>query len=439
MKTKNRITNLSLARRIWISIALVSLIPLIVLLYYLFGYQISFFAATTLLLVVILGWRVVFEVFSSIIRLYTQSKTALEDIGEQAPEISDEVQSLETVINVLSDKVKSGFEELKDFTQKTEELNREVTKKVLVLSAILQANDLFSKDAPAEEIIKFLSEHLKKILETNVCFCSLKDDAQSKLKPISFLGVEIPIIDSFIENRNSDLPQRMKLSVVDSSNKPKPYLGWAKELGLVNMALVPVVAKGIVVGIVGVGNNQDEYNFSKDEIDVLNLFSQNVTLIWEHRRLSSKIEDLEVLDDLTDLYNEKVIIRRLDEEIRRSSIYQRPCGFISVSLLDPDKYQKEFGLIESEKILKKIAHGFKRSLRPIDIAGRIGPQTLGAIIIESNKRHSQEAAKKAEAALKVITQGKVKLSFSVAASPLDGTTAKELIKFTKLKKNKQDN
>lgn len=436
MKRRAMITNLSLARRIWIAVALISLIPVIILVYYIFGYYISLWATGVLALVVLLGWRVIFEVFSSIIRLYTQSKSALRDIGEEAPEISDEVQSLETVINVLSDKVKTGFEELQDFTKKTEELNREVTKKVLILSAILQANDLFSKEAPAEEIIRFLSEHLKKLLETNVCFCILREETNGRLKAISFSGVDSETIEAFIAKRNSDLPQRMDLVTIDANNRSKLYQAWTNELELINLAVTPVVSKGRVVGLVGVGNSQEGYAFNKDEIDVLNLFSQNVTLIWEHARLSSKIEELEILDHLTDLYNEKMIAKRLTEEIRRSSIYQRPCGFVAVNILGYDSYQKEAGLIAAETMLKKIGHGFKKSLRPIDIAGRIGPKTLGAVLIESNKRHSQETAKKIEADLNKITQGKLKLAFSVAESPLDGATAGELIEFVKAKASK---
>jgi len=145
---------------------------------------------------------------------------------------------------------------------------------------------------------------------------------------------------------------------------------------------------------------------------------------------------LEILDHLTDLYNEKMIIKRLEEEIKRSSTYQRPCGFVAVTLLDYDSYQKDSGLIEAESMLKKIGHGFKKALRPIDIAGRIGPKTLGAILVESNKRRSQETAKKIEADLSKITQGKLKLAFSIAESPLDGATAKELMKFVKKKSGK---
>ena len=425
------IPNLSLKRRIWIAIALVSFLPLIVFSYYFFGYYISVWATLVLLLVILLGWLVIFEVFSSIVRVYVHSKSALENIGEEAPEISDEVQSLETVINLLSDKVRTGFEELRSFTQKTEELNREVTKKVLVLSAILQANDLFSKEAPAEEIIRFLGEHLKKLLESNACFCCLREESRGSLKNIFSSGLTAETINAFVIQRNADLPQQMELVVIDANNKAKDYRPWAEELGLTNMVIVPVMAKGKAIGMVGIGNGRENYSFTKDEIDVLNLFSQNVTLIWEHARLSSQIEELEILDHLTDLYNEKMITRRLEEEISRASAYQRPCGLIAVTIKNYDDYQKEQGLIEAETLLKKMGHTFKKTLRPIDIAGRVGPKTLGAILIESNKRYCRQMANKIEASLKEITKDRVKLSFSVAESPLDGTSAKDLLNFVK--------
>jgi diguanylate cyclase (GGDEF)-like protein len=429
MKVRTSIPNLSLRRKILVSIALVSLIPLIVLIYYFYGYYISLGAALCVLIIMLLGWRVIFEVFTSVSKIYVHSKDTLKDMGERPPEIPDEVQSLEHVINLLSNKVKDGFEQLKDFTQKTEELNREVTKKVLILSVILQANDLFSKEAPEEEVINFLSTHLKDLLETKLCFCGFRNEATSELKIISCLGIDEEKMRGFLDKHNSDLPHLLKIVIVDKYNKPKNYLEWADDLALKNIAIAPVISKGHVVGLVGVGNNSEDYSFKSDDLDVLSLFSQNVTLVWEHKRLSAKIEELEILDYLTGLYNEKMIRGRLEEEIRRSIVYQRPCGFITLNLANYTAYQQEFGLIEAEKSLKKIAKAFKRALRPIDIAGRIGPSTLGAILIESNKRQCQDIIENIKRDLEKISEDKIRLAFSIAESPINGATAQELIAF----------
>ncbi|MDD3296353.1 MAG: diguanylate cyclase [Candidatus Omnitrophica bacterium] len=426
---KSSITNLSLKRRVWIAVALVSLMPLIVLAYHFYGFYISNWATLILAVVIVLGWGVIFDVFSSVVKIYTQSKNKLKDLGEEPPVIPNEVQSLEAVINLLSDKVRGGFEQLKDFTKQTEELNREVTKKVLILSAILQANDLFSREAPAEEVIKFLSNHLTKLLEGEIYFCSLRENSMGKIKTVASSGIDSAMIKKFVDLHDKDLSSLGKVVLVDKENQPKNYMEWAGLLGAKNLVACPVVSNGKAIGVVGVGNNKGDYIFSKDDLDVLNLFSQNVTLIWEHERLSSKIEELEILDYLTGLYNEKTILKRLDEEISRATLYQRPCGFIQVSIANYDDYQKEFGLIETEKMLKKMAKVFKKALRTVDISGRVSPAALGAVLIEKNKRQCQEVIGVLKKDLGQLCSPKMSLGFSIAESPVDGVNAGELVKF----------
>jgi len=333
------------------------------------------------------------------------------------------------MITLLSDKVKSGFEQLKDFTQMTEDLNKEVSRTVLILSTILQANDLFSKDAPADEVIKFIITHLKHLLNAEVCFCILKDESTEKFESIVALGISASAVQKLIEERNDELAFLKERVVVDRYNKQKGYIAWAKDLELKNISAVPIISKGGVIGIIIVGNDIEAYSFSKDDLEVLNLFSQNVTLIWEHQRLSAKIEELEIVDYLTGLYNERLVVKRLDEEIKRSTVYQRPCGFITVEIRNYDKYLEESGLIESEKLLKKIAKVFKSTLRHIDIAGRIGSNKLGAILIESNRRQSQEVIEQLKNNLHELCGDKINLVYAVAESPMHGVTSKELIAY----------
>jgi len=429
MEVNFSMSNLSLKRKIWIAIALISLIPLVVFTYYISGYQITFWATVVLLLVIVLGWWTVVEVFKSIIKIYTRSKTTLEDIGESTPVAPNEVQSLENVIGLLSDKVKNSFEQLQDFTRMTADLNKEVSKKVLILSTILQANDLFSKNTPAEDVIKFISHHLKQLMGVKLCFCGLREGVLGKIKVVACEGADSSVVEDFLEDKKDEFPRMRKIAVLDKNSRSSVYASWAEDLGVNNFMAAPIVSKGQVVGLVGVGDGEEKDSYDKDDEDVINLFSQNVTLIWEHETLSTKIEELEIMDDLTGLYNERMMVKRLEEEIRRSTAYQRPCGFVAMKIINFDDYQKKYGLIEAEKMLKKIAKAFKGALRAIDIAGRISSDVLGAVLIENNKRQSKEVAAALKKKLAEACGKEVKLLFSVAESPVNGTTAKELMEF----------
>ncbi len=274
MKLKISLANFSLRRRVCIAIALVSLLPLIVLFYYFSGNYISFWVTVILAVIIFLGWQIVFEIFSSIVKIYTHSKDTLEKIGEKVPSASDEVQSLENMISLLTDKVKSGFEQLRDFTRMTEDLNKEVSRTMLVLSTILQANDLFSKEAPAQDVIKLIINHLKHLVRSEVCFCSLEGRVGGKFETISAININDSRMKSFFEQKAGEFSQIKGIIIWDRRNKPKKYSQWAQDLGVENIAIVPVFFKERIVGLIGVGNNVDDYSFSKDDLEVLSLFSQ---------------------------------------------------------------------------------------------------------------------------------------------------------------------
>ncbi len=428
-KKKFSIQTLSLKRKIWIAIALVTVIPIIVIFYHFSGLKISAHAIIIASLIVALGWWIIFEVFASIARVYSNSKKTLQNIGEETPDVENEVQSLESIIDILSSKMRSGLEQLKDFSEKAEELNQEVSKKVLVLSTILQANDLFSKEVPPREILQFLNQRLKEILEMKTSFCTLMDEASGIFQLASYCGIDAAKAEEISLKETEGLRKLARTVILDKENKNFPYMKLANELGVVNLIITPVLSRNQQVGVLLAGSSRDNFMFSKDDLSVLNLFAQNIAIIWEHKRLSHKVDELEVFDYLTGLYNEKYIEKRLDEEMVRSLSYQRPCALMFMEIANYNEYQKDFGPIESEKLVKKTAKIFKENLRPIDIPGRFGLNRLCAILIEKNKRQSQVIANELKKKIEDNFKGQIKLSFSVAENPIDGVTAKELIHF----------
>jgi diguanylate cyclase (GGDEF)-like protein len=429
---------LSLKRRIWIAVSLVTLLPAIVSVYYLTGFYISTLAVVTGILIIFLGWWIIFEVFSSIVKIYYNSKKTLSTIGEDTPAVANEVQSLESIIDILSSKMKSGLEQLKDFSQKTEELNQEVSKKVFVLSTILQANDLFSKEVPSEEIILFLAQRLKEILGVKICCFNLKEDSSDIFQMVSCLGIEPERMEQILIKENKHIYKLNKIDVFDKVNKAMGYSGVVKDLGMTSLAVCPIISKTQTIGFLVVASSDENFTFAKDSLNILNLFSQNIALIWEHKRLSLKVNELEVFDYLTGLYNIKYIEKRLAEESIRCVSYQRPCGFLMMKISNYMDCQEKLGPIEAEKLVKRTAKIFKESLRPIDIAGRAGPDSLCAILIEKNKRQSQAIANEVRVKLENTFKDQLKVAFSVAENPIDGTTAKELILFAQSHINTTD-
>ena len=84
------------------------------------------------------------------------------------------------------------------------DLNKEVSRTVLILSTILQATDLFSKEAPAESIIKLIVNHLKHLIRAEVCFCVLENKIKNEFDPVALVGVDSTKIDNFFKKRSKE-------------------------------------------------------------------------------------------------------------------------------------------------------------------------------------------------------------------------------------------
>ena len=93
-----------------------------------------------------------------------------------------------------------------------------------------------------------------------------------------------------------------------------------------NAAIIPILTRGTLEGVIILGNNTEGFEYKPDDIELLHVFAKQTAIAIENDRLLKKTEELEVRDNLTQLYNNKYIRERLEEEIKRAVIYQRPCS-----------------------------------------------------------------------------------------------------------------
>jgi diguanylate cyclase (GGDEF)-like protein len=202
---------------------------------------------------------------------------------------------------------------------------------------------------------------------------------------------------------------------------------------LKNTLALPVYLRGRVVGIIGIGNTKEPFLYSKEDTELLDIFAKQTSIAVENDILMHRVEKLEIKDTLTGLYNESFIRGRLQEEIKRAIAYQRPCGFILFNIDNFKEFHQNFGSLQAEAALKKIASLMKDSFTEIDRVGRFGDNEFAVVLPEKNKRQVQEAAEELRKKVAFTfgeeqdTRKKITLSGGVAENPLDGIDASELI------------
>ena len=435
-KEVSSLSKMSLKGRLFAAFIFSTFFPVTILFQYsVNSYKISLLALFAIILVIFVGWWFIFEVFSSVIMIYSKTQSALRQIKEKSETgdigIKNEVERLDVVFNMLSSKVKESVEELKAVNSKTEELNRAIGQKVKILSSILDANVLFSKSAPTTEILQFLTERLKEIIQAKmvVSFFGIKEkDGRLQF----YYGINERIATSLLSEDNiKELTKIKSIVIADDKHKERGFSFITGVSGIKNFIINPVYLRGEIVGFIIAGNSIDDFSFPYDVGDIFNLFSYNMSIIWERQRLYRRVEDLEINDPLTGLYNEDFFINRLDEEIKRSTVYQRPCGLVVIKITNYNDYKQNIGFIELERILKKCVQIFKENLRPIDILGRVKEDTFGVIVIERNRRQSNYVGSRLKEALYNFFEETLSfapvINVAVAESPIDGASADKLL------------
>jgi diguanylate cyclase (GGDEF)-like protein len=183
----------------------------------------------------------------------------------------------------------------------------------------------------------------------------------------------------------------------------------------------------------GIGNSSPDFTYSAGDRELLDIFGKQVTIAIENDILARRVEKLEIRDMLTGLYNEQYLRSRLDEEIKRAIMYQRPCGIILVKINNFSTYQNRYGQIACETALKKVASCLGSSLTNVERIARFADYEFAIVLPEKNKRSCEKTAEelkqKVEYLFKDEAQADKRLSISVAVAenPLDGVSAQELI------------
>ncbi|MDP2044290.1 MAG: diguanylate cyclase [Candidatus Omnitrophota bacterium] len=439
----------TIRQKLMIAFQLMSILPLLVCAYLVstyilpkFGFKFDVIATVVIsMFVALIGLLIVKEVFDRLSSVATEAKfIAAGDINRKL-EIShdDEVGDLGNVLNQLTQRIRGNMEELKHYSERTTEINIEIQKRVIVLSNLMQISSLISQESKIEDILKIAVEKSKFLANSETAFLLFRDEHKDFFYMKIVDGARADYLMGIVVGAKEDICNNFlnlnKPLILDKQNflSDNLTIDFLEKFQLKNCLAMPVFLKSKVKAILGIGNTREGFQYNKDDIELLDIFSKQVAIAIENDIMASRIEKLEIKDALTGLYNQAFINSRLQEEIKRAIAYQRPCAFIIFNVDNFSNYRDKFGLIAAEVAIKKIALLVRDSVTEFDRVGRTGDDEFSVILPEKNKRQAQDVAedirKKIEFVYSEEQDRNKQLTFSagVAENPLDGIEAEQLI------------
>jgi diguanylate cyclase (GGDEF)-like protein len=432
-----------------IAFNLMSILPLLICIYLVSSYIIPYIglkfdiiAAIAISIIIAgTGFFVLKEVFDRVLNLSNEAK--LMAAGDMNRSVvtghEDEVGDLGSALNQLTMRIRSNMDELKQYSERSAVINIEIQKRVVILSGLLNISTLFSEGAKLNDLLRVITDKARLIADSDVSYLFYRDEGYDIFKMKNINGLSVNGLLKFEQGPGDGAYEFIaKLNnpiILDNSNKISRVAEqlFCETLGLKCALAIPLYFKGRVTGVLGVGRRDECRDYANDDIEMLDIFAKQAVIAIENDALVRKAEKLEIKDALTGLYNASFIRERLQEEIKRAIVYQRPCAYILLNIDNFRQFEGKFGALMAEAVLRRVATLIKNCVSDVDRVGRVSMDEFVLILPEKNKRQSKDLAESIRKTIEFAFSEeqdpakRLTVSGGISENPLDGITAEELI------------
>ena len=441
---KMSIASRPLRPQLVIAFCLMSVIPILTCLNFVFP---SVFPKTSALIIMavifvisLLGFFIVKHMIDPIIEISSEMRVVAN--GEVSRKLNiqrnDEIGDLSNALNLLTQHIKDNMDELKIYGERTKDINLQINKQVIVLNGLLQISNLVAKGAPLHEIFETAISRLAQVANSSVALIFLQENEGVEL--VGHYGLETSVLATLQVPSSHHLFKNLLDEKLPLKVEGALHAGSVSELikllGVRNFLAYPISRHRKTVGVLGIGNTREHFRYTKDEEDLMNIFVKHISIALENDFLNRKVQDLEIRDAQTGLFNRRYILSRLDEEILRAISHQQPCSFILLQLNNLKELYLLGGNAMAEEVLHKVADTLKAGTSEIDRVGRIEERIFAVVLPEKNKRKAQAAAQKLVEQIESIFQKeepskRPSFLMSVVENPIDGVDARTLLEKAK--------
>lgn len=192
---------------------------------------------------------------------------------------------------------------------------------------------------------------------------------------------------------------------------------------------IPVTFEGEVFGAL---TARHDVGFSAADRELLEITTEHTTTFWVLNNLLAQRRHESLVDPLTQVWNRRYIMHRLDEESSRINRTEGRGAVILVDLGDFKQINDHYGHVTGDEVLRVTSATMSENLRNYDMIGRYGGDEFLLYLPDVLREDVETIMQRME--LKVAEQkiegfeGVVILDYGIAVCPEDGISLSEVIK-----------
>jgi len=234
------------------------------------------------------------------------------------------------------------------------------------------------------------------------------------------------------------LTNRKTVLIRDAYEDERFNPAFDKESGFITESIicVPLINQGKALGIIELINIRKIF-FEKPYIQLLETLADFAAIAIENSRYISRIKEVSIKDDCTNLYNSRHMIELLEIEIQRATREKKKFAVVFLDLDHFKNVNDNYGHIVGSQLLREIANILLRNIRTSDWGIRYGGDEFVLILPGMDKENAYKLTKRIREDLNSTTffqkenyNIKVTASFGIAVFPDDASTIDDIIKMS---------
>ena len=167
--------------------------------------------------------------------------------------------------------------------------------------------------------------------------------------------------------------------------------------------------------------------------DKFHILAQQFILSIKRAILYQKVQELAIMDGLTQVFSRRFVLERLNEEMARSKKFNYNFSILMGDIDHFKNYNDHYGHLVGDAILREVSKTIKENIRQIDLIGRYGGEEFLVILTETDKEQARLAAERIRGAIeykqiKAYDENlKVTISIGISTFPDDAKDIQGLI------------
>ncbi len=265
-----------------------------------------------------------------------------------------------------------------------------------------------------------ITEEICKSLDVDKVFIYFKEELN---KYISVKDCKLLMVQESI--KHFPIPLRKSLKVIaegDFLEGKKVDLSLYKDCTIIPLNIQEELIGYLVAdGLAG----QDKEKFY--------ILSQQFLLGIKRAILYEDVQELAIIDTLTNIFNRRHYLERFKEEIERSRKFNYKFCCLMIDIDYFKSFNDRYGHIVGDAILRELSKTIQENIRQIDLIGRYGGEEFSIILSETDKDAAQFAAQRIRLAIQdkrirvYDEELKITVSIGISTFPYDGKDIERLI------------